>query len=110
MFCILKSSKFVNQRINNTRINNTARYFPTYCTCATRVSDMRMYRIAWQNCCSFPKRLSFFYSAFTYGNYLELALKFGLLYLDPQPPPGFVPVMQLLFLWFNSCHSEKKSH
>jgi hypothetical protein len=60
MFWVLKRAYFMNQRTNN-----TVTYFPTCCTCASGISDMRMYSIAWQNSCSFSKRISFIYSAIT---------------------------------------------
>ena len=105
MFCVLKCAYFLNPIRKN-----TTRYFPTYCTCASGISDTRMYSIAWQIRCSFSKRLSFFHSAITHGCYVKLALKFCLLCLDSQPLSSFVPVILLLFMSFNSCSNDKKPH
>jgi hypothetical protein len=71
---------------------------------------MRMYSIAWQNCSSFSKRLSFFHSAITYENYLGLALKFGLLYLDRLPLPSFVPVTSYSSCDLTVAVAKKKKH
>jgi len=105
MFCVLKSAYFFNPIRKY-----TTRYFPTYCTCASGISDTRMYSIAWQKRRPFSKKLSFFHSAIAHGNYLELALKFDLLCLDPPPLSSFVPVILLLFMPFNSCSNYKKPH